>query len=190
MLFHSIQIFYVISRDDRKQLIHLQAICVHISGLTCLSHFCCLLFPTGQGRSSVVSGSEVCRNDGGGLRSGYGERCHLEGCPHLVCSGKGPEHLEWSRQESSWEGCWNQTLLHPPATNPKSVQVPYSTAVAGGDEELGEIAPSLNVRIEVLSIPESKNQELKLTGWNFIGISTKFFPMVQLHKGKPTLRAV
>lgn len=58
MLFHSIQTFYVIPREDRKQLTHLQAIYVHISGLTCLSHFCCLLFPTGQGRSSVVSGSE------------------------------------------------------------------------------------------------------------------------------------
>ena len=94
MVFHSIQIFYIIPREDRKQLTHSQAIYVHISGLTCLSRFCCLLFPTGQGRSSVVSGSEVCRNDGGGLRSDYGERCHLEGCPHLVCSGKGPEHLE------------------------------------------------------------------------------------------------
>ena len=40
----------------------------------------------------------------------------------------------------------NQTLFRPPPTNPKSAQVPYATAVAGGVEELGGITPSLNVK--------------------------------------------
>lgn len=55
MLFHPIQIFCVTPREIGKQLPHPQAAYTHVSGLTYLSHFCCLLFPAGQGEAACLA---------------------------------------------------------------------------------------------------------------------------------------
>lgn len=136
MLFHSIQLFYIISSEDRTE---------PLPHSPCLWHFFSY-FPSQDREEPLWFLAVRC--------AGSHEGCHdLKGCPHLLLSDKDPGYLcqglsEASRKEAESEAA-NQPKPNPPSPTPNQPKVcpgPYATAVAGGVEELGGITPSLNVK--------------------------------------------
>ena len=105
MLFHSIQLFYVISSEDRTE---------PLPHSPCLWHFFSY-FPSQDREEPLWFLAVRC--------AGGHEGCHdLKGCPHLLLSDKDPGYLcqdlsEASRKEAESEAA-NQQKPNPPSPTP------------------------------------------------------------------------
>ena len=166
MLFHSTQLFYIISSEDRKE---------PLPHSPCLWHFFPLLSLTGQGRTSVVSVW--------GVQAVMRGCCDLKGCSHLLLSDKDPEHLcqglsEASRKDSENDAA-NQRKTNPPSPTPNQPELcpgPLFHSCCWRCWRAGRNNSFSESQDQGPHIPISKSEELKRTGWDFIGIEYGVVP--------------
>ena len=109
--------------------------------------------------------------------------CDLKGCPHLLLSDKDPGYLgqglsEASRKEAESEAA-NQQKPNPPLPTPNQPKLcpgPLFHSCCWRCWRAGTNNSFPECQNQGPHIPISESQEVKWTGWNFIGIEYKVVP--------------
>lgn len=174
MLFHSVQIFALCQKKLGNNPPHPRH-----RPCSCLSPFCCLFFPTRQGRSLVLPGSEVHRKDVGGVLSPKGLISPGVFRPRPWASGV-------KQAGKSWEGYRKLAKINPPSLTPSQRQTclsPLFWSSCWRKWGAGRNSSFVECQDQGSQCPPGQNQELKLTGWNFTGINMKLFSLVQSLSG-------